>query len=143
MLNSQNIVNGTTDHNIIELMIKLKGKINTPVEVQRRSLKNWDLERYKEKIKNINWTKLYQQSDISLAYNVFETEILEHSGQRSSNDNSASQDKVIKTGSLLKQRIKLKSEIQLREKARLSSEATDWRNYRKQRNLCTASLRKR
>ena len=70
------VVNGVTDHNIIETIIRIKGRISTPVELQIRSRKNWDIELYKKEIGKINWDQLYLQNDISIAYNHFEIKIL-------------------------------------------------------------------
>ena len=141
IVSTENIVNGITDHNIIEVVFKIKGKVNNPVEVKKRSLKNWNLERYKTKIKNINWDLLYSQTDISIAYNVFETEIV----------NILEAEAPMVTIQIKKQnkkwitdetREKMEVRDKMKEKARLSKNQDDWKQYKKHRNSCTASLRK-
>ena len=83
---------------------------------------------------------MYEQENISVAYNMFETEILEALEAESpmvtiqvkkNNKNWISQD--------TKDKIKIRET--LREKARTSQTQPDWEIYKKQRNLCTSSLR--
>ena len=138
---TENIVNGTTDHNIVEVIIKIRGKICTPVEVQKRSLKNWNLERYKARIKNIDWTLLYRQTNISIAYNVLETKILEILDSEAPMA-TVQIKKVNKKWITEETKIKIDTRDKMREKARLSKKQEDWDEYKKQRNMCTTSLRK-
>ena len=76
VMSTENILNGTTDHNIIKMVLRIKGKISTPIEILRRSLKNWDTNNYKKEIGEINWSKMYEQTNVSVAYSHFETEVL-------------------------------------------------------------------
>ena len=49
-----NVTNGTSNHNIIEVNINLKGNIGAPTEIWRRKLKNLDTECYRRKVDNID-----------------------------------------------------------------------------------------
>ena len=69
IISVSNVVNSVADHNVIEMIIRLKGRISTPKEVISRIITNLNFERYKLKISNIDWTLLYAMTDINLTYN--------------------------------------------------------------------------
>ena len=140
IVTSENINYGATDHNIIEIVLKIKGKITTPVELQTRSWKNWDSEKFKNRISNIDWTVLYQQNDISVANHHFVTEILSILNEEaplSTIQIKNDEKKWISNDS--------KDKMLIRDQARVTASTTqdpeDWKCYRKLRNACTSSLR--
>ena len=59
IISVKNVQYAATDHNIIEVNIKLKGKIGAPKVIKKRCLKNWNTDIYKSMVENIDWTSLY------------------------------------------------------------------------------------
>ena len=140
VMSTSNTLNGTTDHNIIELVLRIKGKISTPTEILRRSMKNWNSENYKKEISQINWSNLYQQNNVSVAYSLFETAVLEVLNKTAplSTVQISKKHKNWVTGATKQL---MESRDQLRDTARHSQDPLDWASYRRARNLCTSSLR--
>ena len=137
---NQNNSNGTADHNSLEVAIKIKGQIGSPVEVKKRSLKNFDTLRYTTTIENIDWTSLYNTENISIAANFFENNILQIL-----NFEAPMQTIQIKnnhrTWVSVETRDLIKTRDTARDLAKNTQSLTDWNCYRKLRNRCTASLR--
>ena len=141
ILYHKNLNNGTADHNSIEVAIKLKGQIGAPIEVKKRSLKIFYLNRYKSKISNIDWTNLYSTEDISLATNIFDTNILKILDQEAPMKTIQLKNNH-KSWVKLKTRNLMKTRDDARNVARLSQNPADWQVYKNLRNLCTTSLKK-
>ena len=53
IISVKNIVDSTSDHNIVEFYVKLKGNIGAPKEIRKITMKNWDSERYRARIEAI------------------------------------------------------------------------------------------
>ena len=140
VLTATNIRNGTSDHNLIEAVIKIKGKIGTPKEILKRKMKNWDNDIFRQRIESIDWTNMYTTSNLSAAYGIFERNILEKLDEmapmvtiqlKNNFKNWVTQTTLDK--------MKLRDDC--REVARNSQKPEDWNFYRTQRNICTAALR--
>ena len=75
IISVNNITNSTSDHNIIEVNIILKGNIGAPTEIRKRKLKNWSTDRYRLKVENIDWSEMYDSTDVSRTYGIFEDKL--------------------------------------------------------------------
>ena len=104
-------------------------------------MKNFDLEKYKFRIKNINWTNLYNSKDITLSYNIFETEILNILNEEAplSTIQVRNNHKRWVTDST---KVQIQNKELARELARSTQNPLHWQSYRALRNACTSSLRK-
>ena len=69
------VSHGTTDHNIVELVVKVKGKIGSPQVIRKRSMKNWDSNLFKARVADIDWQSLYSSVDVNLSYGIFEEKL--------------------------------------------------------------------
>ena len=75
ILTTSNEVRGPWDHNLIGAVIRTKNRTEQEHEINKRNRKNFNLERYREKIKNIDWTEFYGCNEINLANSIFEEKI--------------------------------------------------------------------
>ena len=78
IISCRNIVRGASDHNLIELVIRTKGVNSAPKEAMRRQRKNFILSDYVNRVKNIDWSNLYDTEDLDIANDIFENNIKEH-----------------------------------------------------------------
>ena len=137
----RNLVCGSSDHNLIEIIVRLKGINKSPKETVKRNCKNFNSKTFKEMVAGIDWTEVLESNDVDISYDLFETKI------RNILDRLAPMKKVQisskhkswltdSTRELIVQRDKT------REEARTSGEDSKWRDYRTLRNECTSRVRK-
>ena len=141
IMTTSNIVRAASDHNCISAVVRTKDRQEQEHEVTRRDRRKMDLERYKRRISNIDWTYFYLCRDINILNNIFVNKmgtILEEDAPlrtlqiRRNHKSWLSQD--MKDQMLERDR--------LRESARTTGDAAQWRDYKKLRNLCTKNLEK-
>ena len=65
-----------SDHNMIQLAIRTKGKSEQPQEFIKRDRRNFNTDRYKKKISEIDWREFYNTQDLELKNSIFEEEVL-------------------------------------------------------------------
>ena len=99
------------------------------------------LRRYRKRIKNINWDTLYKSDDISLSYNIFETNILDILDKEAPMTTIQIRNNH-KSWVSSATKLEIKRRDSAREMARLSQDPVHWGIYRQMRNACTTSLRK-
>ena len=137
--NPQRILS-SSDHNLIEVVIRIKGKPSKAVEILARSKKNLDVKRFGEKMAEIDWSGLYQINDIDIANSHYEAEVLrvldveipmKISQVRSKHKVWISRD--------------TRDLMTLRDNAKIKAQGTqldnDWRTYRQLRNRCSSQCK--
>ena len=141
ILTAKNIQYSSTDHNIIEVTIKLKGKIGAPKVIRKRCNKNWNSETYKSMVEEIDWTSMYNSTNVSQTYGIFEENL------RKILDKIAPM-KTVQLRNNYKPWIDddLKILMNTRDSQRKIAINTglpsDWNNYKAARNKCNFQLRK-
>ena len=71
----RNLVRGSSDHNLIEIIIRLKGINKSPKETVKINRKNFNSETFKEMVAGIDWTDILESNDMDISYDLFETKI--------------------------------------------------------------------
>ena len=130
-----------SDHNLIGVIVRLKGVNNESMEHMKRSKKTFDPVIYSEQIGNINWEKLYECTNIDVANAIFEEEILNILNVAAPMIKSQPQ----KTPSNWVSD-ETRNFMALRDLAKdiasKSQNANDWNLYRRLRNKCTLEVSK-
>ena len=75
IIHSRNINLALSDHNLLEIKIRLNGSDNKPKVFIARDRSKLDTKQYQELVSKIDWTKLYNSEDINVANDIFEEEI--------------------------------------------------------------------
>ena len=142
LISHWNLTRGSSDHNQIGVVLRTKDKISAGQEILKRTWKNFDTDRYKLKVKNIDWSSLYNCKDINTANTIFEDKlgkILNEEApwkciqtRRNYRNWVTSEDKQNMT-----------QRDQAREVARLTDNQHDWDHYRKLGNACSKTLKNR
>ena len=70
-----NLVRASSDHNLIAVYVRMKDKIQMRQEVMVRDRRNMDAQRVKDIVIQIDWTQLYQATDINIMNDILETEL--------------------------------------------------------------------
>ena len=141
LLSHINAVRASSDHNVIGANVSMKDiKIGGNTTI-RRKWKNFKKSRYLEKIKQTDWTSLYEENNPEIANSIFEdtmTSILDSEAPM-----GVVQERIkyscwldVKTKAAM-----LERDIN-KELARLSKQPEDWNRYRTQRNRVTAMQRR-
>ena len=141
VLSTRNIINSVADHNLIELVLRLKGRHTSPREFIRRCWNNFHPPTYRNLISNIDWSPMYQMQNIDLANNFFEEKIvniLESQAPMTKVQHSKKHKSWLSDST----RRMITERDTAREKARLDKDAASWLAYRKLRNTVTAECRK-
>ena len=141
VISANNVVYGASDHNIIEVMIKFKGKIGGPKVIRKRKIKNWETDLYRKMVNDIDWSQLYESSDVHRSYGIFEEQIRSildflapmFNVQFRNNYKPWVNDDLKKL---------MQNRDTLRETARHSGLPEDWNKYKMSRNKCNMSLKK-
>ena len=141
ILSMKNLDRAASDHNVVLVKIRTKGKDNNTGEVLARDKRNFVQSDFKNEVARIDWTELYRQQDINLAYNIFAenfTEILNKMAplKKTQIRNKITPWVTTKTTELMKKR------DEARNKAVTTQNQDDWTTYRKLRNTCTAEVKR-
>ena len=140
LISCRNIVRGSSDHNIIEMVVRIRGKPSHPGEIVSRSRKNMDANTFKEKIAAINWDTMYSMEDLNTANSFFESEILSILDQLA--PMKVSQVRGNHKSWITKDSRDLMAARDLaRRKAQQSQLPEDWLNYRQLGNCCSAKCK--
>ena len=75
ILTTSNEVRGPWDHNLIGAVIRTRNREEQEHEVYKRCRKNFNLTRYIEKMKNIDWQEFLECKDINLLNSYFEEKV--------------------------------------------------------------------
>ena len=136
IIQCNNKVRGVSDHNLIELILKIKGLNKVSQEIIKRSWKNSSLEQLRLEIGNKNWDTIYTLQDPELANSFLEdnlTEILD----RIAPNKIIQLNKKHKSWITNNTRKQMMERDEAREQARISKNENDWKKYRSLRNSCT------
>ena len=140
ILSVKNIPSGGSDHNLIEVKIKIKGKITSNKEVRKRIKKNWNNETYKTMIENIDWTELYASTEVSKSYGIFSENVravLDHLAPM----RNIQLRKIFVSWISDNTKQLMKTRDSLRETACRTQLQTDWSKYKISKNLCIKNLK--
>ena len=77
VISSRNIVRATSDHNVIEIKIRMKGMNKVSNEILSRNYKNMDAKKYSRRMEEVDWTDVLAESNLNIAYDIFERKTLE------------------------------------------------------------------
>ena len=135
----KNINHSASDHNLVEVNVKLSGNIGTAKEVRKRVMSNWNEEVYKSRIRYLNWTDLYNSTSVSASYGIFEQKI------RSILDDMAPMRNIqirnnYKSWVSQEAKTMMESRNTLRIQASRSQLPADWKKYKDIKNKCTMKL---
>ena len=67
ILSWKNSVRSTGDHNVIEIIIRIKGKDMSNQEIRTRCWKKFDLNRYQDRAASIDWDECLEITELNLA----------------------------------------------------------------------------
>ena len=141
VLHCKNVSRPVADHNLVEVLVRLKGSPRTNIEVVKRNLNKMDVKGFQTKIENYNWNEIYEIMDANLAYNFLEEKMCESltefvpivkiqpGGRRKSWVSNQSKELI-------------KTRDQLKNIACTTNLEDDWRKFRTCRNNVTNCIRK-
>ena len=66
-----NTTRSTSDHNVISVILRTKDRKEHIHDTLKRNMKNFNLDRYREKISKINWDSLYESENIDTINDIF------------------------------------------------------------------------
>ena len=141
IISVKNLRDSASDHSVIEATIKLKGKIGAPSEIRKRTTKNFNIDLYRQKVADINWTSMYNSTSPSLTYGIFEEHlrtILDDIApmktyQLKNNYKPWVQEDTIKL---------MKYRDQARNSASISGDPAKWNEYKTAKNKVNTLLKK-
>ena len=138
-LGVRNIQRAVSDHNVITVKIRIRGKDNPAREILIRDKKHFDTNLFKQQIALIDWTEVYNCLDVNSAYGIFEEKYLEKLNAMAPFKKSQVRNRVTPwvsetTTDLMKER------NQARMRAAESNLPEDWMNFRLLRNRCSAKI---
>ena len=142
ILQIRNVVRASSDHNVVEVSIRVRGKVGESQEVLKRKRKKFDDQRFKDSVARIEWKEMYDKDDLDEAYEVFEKKV-----QQCIEDEAPM--KVVQPRKNYKDwmddetREMINERDTAREKARTSKLDEDWNQFKTIRNRCTLAVRKR
>ena len=137
----RNLVRGASDHNLVEVVVRMKGLNKSPTEIIKRMRNNFNADLFKSKASEIDWTEVLMENNVNVSYSHFEEKIRqlldEMSPMRKIQVTTRHKSWLSwETRALILQR-DLK-----REEARSSDIEQTWTEYRLLRNRCTSAVKK-
>ena len=139
ILQTTNSVRAASDHNMISATIRTKNRKIHVHDMTRRNKSKMDLDRYRMKIKNIDWKELFESQDINIVNDIFVKKVGEILDEEAPFQNVQHRNFFLDWLTP-----ELKTQMTLRdskrEVARRSGDAASWMEYRKERNNCTKNL---
>ena len=73
----RNLVRSSSDHNLVEIVIRLKGVNKTPKEIIKRNRNSFDPAEFKSRASQVDWSELLSNQNVDICYDTFETKIRE------------------------------------------------------------------
>ena len=140
IMSTSNTPRSSSDHNTITAILRTKDRVVQQHNSRRRDRKKMDVENYKNKIKDIDWSEFFAENDINLLNNYFVEKvgaILEECAPM----------KTIQMRNFFRNWLtaEMKEEMEIRDKkrelARHSKSAAHWMDFKKSRNKCTKDLK--
>ena len=71
ILHTKNQDTALSDHNLIEIKVRIEGLIDTPKEIISRDFSQFSVKDYQNEISKINWENLLAENNLNLANNIF------------------------------------------------------------------------
>ena len=141
IISHHNTVRGTSDHNLVSVLVRTNDKNKRQHMMEMRIRKNFNLESYKEKISKIDWTELFRTENVDLANSIFEEQLTKILDQEAPIKN-IQQRKGYKSWVEQDTKIMMSERDNKREEARLTKDRIKWDEYKILRNKCTKKLTK-
>ena len=141
IISTRNFVRSRSDHNVIAGNIRIKGIERGIQEIIKRKTVNFNLERYRDKLKSIHWEEILEMKDLERANLWFENKLNEVINSESPLV-TVQNKKKIKNWITEETAKGFKIRDESREKARKSKQQVDWDVYKRNRNESTAAMRK-
>ena len=139
-ISTSNFSRGSSDHNVIQVIIRLKGAAGNCLEFLSRRRGSFDLNRYRDRLKSSSWNDLYSITDPDKANKWLESLLVNILQEECPM-------RVVQPNKRLKSWIRSETiEIFVeRDAARMKAKETDldadWAKYRKLRNLATSAMK--
>ena len=133
IMNVSNAVRAAGDHNVITVLIRLKGSIFSKLDSRKRSYKNFDPVIYRQKLENEKWTDIYEIEDVDLANDFLESKVVGILDTMCPYK-TVQYRKDCKTWLTDATKTKMTARDVTRERARISSDPVLWSQYKVQRN---------
>ena len=137
----RNIIRGYSDHNLVEVICRLKGLNKAPKEMIKRQRHNFNLETFRKKASELDWTDVLTSDNVDLSYDYFENKMKKLLEEVSPLKKIQLTNKH-KSWLTAETRIKIQNRNLKKDEARLSNLDSSWKDYKKLRNECTNLLRK-
>ena len=134
ILQVMNKVRAAGDHNVISVLIRLKGSDSTKLDTRKRSFKNFDPLEYRQRLEMYNWEEIYEISNVDLANDFLESRVVQ-TLDAICPYKTVQHRAVSKPWLSAETKALMETRDVAREKARVSKEDVDWQLYRVQRNL--------
>ena len=137
----KNIVRAYADHNIVGDQLRMRGITSNSSEFDMRGFEKMNKEKYLDKIKNLDWTELYNMTDPDVAVHHLEEKVLqvinEETPMITVQPNSKHKSWISGgTRELMKERDRK------REEAKRTQEVRDWTEFRRIQNKVSAEINK-
>ena len=142
LISHHNELRGSSDHNLIYIILRTKDRHFDSQEIFRRSWKLFSAEKFKLKLSEIDWTPFWNTDNLDQKNTFFEENVgrvlqelapLKNSQVRKNYKNWVDDDL----------KISMRERDCQRETAKISDSQEDWMLYRKMRNQCSKKLKKK
>ena len=140
IISVSNCVRGSSDHNVLSVILRTRDRREHVHDIWRRDRRKFNLNDFREKIKNIDWGNFYQCRDINLLNDKFVEKvggILVKTAPRKSYQFRI----FLKNWITPELKDQMRSRDQKREQARITGDKKIWNEYRLERNKCTKNLK--
>ena len=77
VIQTMNFENEASDHNIIGIQIRLVGILKNCQNFKKRKWGNFSQESYNQRISEIDWDEMYKLTDVNLAWDYLESNLIE------------------------------------------------------------------
>ena len=139
VISHHNTVRGTSDHNVVSVLIRTKYKNVRQHMTQKWMRKFFNLNSYKEIMEKIDWTELFQTENVNLANSIFEEKFLEILEQEAPMKNFQHR-KNYKSWIGQDTKLLIEERNLAKEEARITKNRQKWETYKILRNKCTKKV---
>ena len=140
IMSTSNKVRSSSDHHVISAVVRTKDRMEHCHDITRRDRKNFNIDRYRLKIQNIDWTALMESNDIDHINDIFVDKVgtileeeapLRHFQSR----------KNFKNWLTPELKSQMESRDMKRELARQTNDNSHSMDYRREKNKCSKNLK--
>ena len=140
LVQCRNLVRSASDHNVIDIKVRVKGHNGAAREILSRNRSNFNEARFKSRIAAIDWTSLYETTDVNVAAKILESNICDILNFEAPWMKIQVKKKHKSWVSPLTKEM-MRSRDTAKELARVSKLDANWQDYRNKRNACTKQLK--